>query len=131
MDNNILEEYNVFKEVKISKDLIPLVKEMEEKFPQMTTEFKDIMINNYVVFLKKQHDYGPYNISMNTNLQTQEDKILSLTGLVVRINDKVSRLVNLILKNKNSKNESVYDTFLDLSVYGIISMIVLNNKWGK
>ena len=58
--------------------------------------------------------------------------MMSLAGLVTRMNDKMSRLIHLILKTKKSpSNESVEDSFKDISVYGIISRIVTAGKWGK
>ena len=110
----------------------PIVKEMEEKYPEMTKEFKKIMREQYEVFCQKQHDYGPTNISGGTLLQTPEDIRFSLTGLFFRMNDKIQRLKQLVVLNKeNSVGESVCDTHSDLSVYGIIGQIIIRGKWGK
>ena len=77
-------------------------------------------------------DYGPSNIAMGTSLDTSDEKRLSLIGLIVRINDKVQRLLNLMVKNnRKAQNEPTVDAFKDLSVYGIIAQIVQNGKWGK
>mgnify|MGYP001376632889 CR=1 FL=1 len=63
---------------------------------------------------------------------TDDEKRLSLVGLIVRINDKVQRLINLVIKsNREAQNEPTLDAFKDLSVYGIIAQIVDNGKWGK
>ena len=76
-------------------------------------------------------DYGPSNISMGTPLATDDEKRLSLVGLIVRVNDKVQRLLNLIVKNhRNAQNEPTVDAFKDLACYGIIAQIVQNGKWG-
>ena len=76
-------------------------------------------------------DYGPSNISMGTSLTNDDEKKLSLVGLIVRINDKVQRLLNLVVTNdREAQNEPVVDAFKDLSVYGIIAQIVKNGKWG-
>jgi len=76
-------------------------------------------------------DYGPTNISMGTGLGEAINKKLSLTALVVRVNDKVQRLLNLIVNNdREARNEPTMDAFKDLSVYGIIAQIVKNGKWG-
>ena len=69
-----------------------VVNEMENEWPEMTEEFKKIQREQYVLFLHKQHDYGPGNISVGTNLQTKEEVKLSLTGLWFRINDKAQRV---------------------------------------
>ena len=77
-------------------------------------------------------DYGPSNIAMGTSLDTDEEKRLSKIGLIVRINDKIQRLLNLVVTHdRDAQNEPVEDAFKDLSVYGIIAQIVKNGKWGK
>ena len=37
---------------------------MEEEWPQMTAEFRRLQREQYELFLHKQHDYGPGNISV-------------------------------------------------------------------
>ena len=108
-----------------------VVKQMEEEWPQMTKEFKRLQREQYELFLHKQHDYGPGNISVGTQLITKEEVHLSLTGLWFRMNDKIQRLKQLVLMNEEPKvkTESVKDTFQDLSIYGIIAQIVKNKKW--
>lgn len=121
-----------FGTIELDLNLIDLIKEMEKKYPKMTSEFKNLLLEQYITFIKKQHDYGPSNIAMNTLLETKDDLLISLAGLVTRMNDKMSRLINLILKSKKEpENESIEDSFKDISVYGIISRIVINGKWGK
>ena len=104
----------------------------EENYPQMMEEYKRIMWEQYDTFCKKQRNYGPSNISVGTELRTNDDIKLSLTGLWFRINDKVQRLKQMVvLGQPDEVGESVQDTFADLSVYGIIAQIVRNGKWGK
>ena len=55
-----------------------------------------------------------------------------MSGVVIRMNDKLNRLLNLILKNKqNVVDESVEDTFIDMANYSIIALLVNKCKWGK
>ena len=109
-----------------------VVELMEEEYPVMMGEFRKIQKKQYKLFALKQHDYGPHNISMGTDLKEEKDVKLALTALAVRINDKVNRLVNLIIKrNSEGQSEPTMDAFKDLSVYGIIAQIVRNGKWGK
>ena len=77
-----------------------IVTMMEQEWPQMTKEFKRLQREQYELFLHKQHDYGPGNISVGTQLQTKEEVHLSLTGLWFRMNDKIQRLKNLAQKKK-------------------------------
>jgi hypothetical protein len=104
----------------------------EQNYPETCKEFKQILNDQYVLFCKKQKNYGPGNISIGTDLKTDGDVKLSLTGLWFRINDKVQRLKQLIiLGHKDEVGESEKDTFQDLSVYGIIAQIVSKKVWGK
>ncbi|ANS05437.1 hypothetical protein [uncultured Mediterranean phage] len=104
-----------------------ITKTVELKFRETTKEFKRINKEQYELFAKKQHDYGPGNISMGG------DKELSLLALAIRMNDKVQRLLNILHNNKGETavDESLKDTFQDLSVYGVIAQIVSNDKWGE
>ena len=49
-----------------------IVKQMELEWPEMTKEFKRLQHEQYVLFLHKQHDYGPGNISVGSQLTTPE-----------------------------------------------------------
>ena len=105
---------------------------IEENYPETAKEFQRLQFEQYDLFCKKQMDYGPSNIAMGTSLETNEEKRLSLIGLIVRINDKVQRLINLVVKNnREAQNEPTIDAFKDLACYGIIAQIVKNGKWGK
>ena len=109
-----------------------VIAEMEKKFPIMTEEFKRIQQVQYDLFCAKQSNYGPDNISLGTNLEREQDKILSLQGLFFRINDKFNRYKQMIMfGSKDAVGESLDDTFKDISVYGIIAQLVQSGKWGK
>jgi hypothetical protein len=107
------------------------VKYIEKEYPQTAKSFKAIQKEQYELFCKKQMDYGPKNISVGTDLRTEEDVKLSLTGLWFRINDKIERLKQLVVFGKSAQNEPMIDAFSDLSVYGIIAQIVHRKKWGR
>jgi len=115
---------------KKSDDIVTM---MEKEWPQMTAEFRKLQREQYELFLHKQHDYGPGNISVGTQLQTPEEIQLSLTGLWFRMNDKIQRLKNLLMSGRENavENEPMEDAFLDVSNYGIMATIVKNGKWGK
>ena len=102
-----------------------VVDKMENQYPETMKLFAEINKDQYKLFAKKQADYGPGNISMNGN------KALALLGLGVRMNDKTQRILNLTHNNTDPNNESLTDSFMDISIYGIIAQIVLEHKWGK
>ena len=106
------------------------VKWCEDTYPDLTTEYKKIMMEQYIIFCKKHRNYGTGNVNVGTNLETDNDVKLSLTGLWFRMNDKIQRLKQLVvLGEPDTVGESVEDTFQDLSVYGIIAQIVKNKKF--
>ena len=108
------------------------VKYCEKEYPETCDLFKQLMAEQYVLFCKKQKNYGPGNISVGTEVRSDADVKLSLTGLWFRLNDKVQRLKQLIvLGHKDTVGESEKDTYQDLSVYSIIAQIVSAKKWGK
>ena len=123
------------KQIKRAKKMVKkndIVEHMEEDWPEMTTEFKRLQQVQYELFLHKQHDYGPGNIAVGTQLQTQDEIHLSLTGLWFRMNDKIQRLKNMLLSGRESAvDEPLEDAYLDVSNYGIMATIVKNGKWGK
>ena len=112
-------------------DQVDAVKYIETEYPETAKSFKEIQKEQYELFCRKQMDYGPKNISVGTDLRTDEDVKLSLTGLWFRINDKIERLKQLVVLDKTAQNEPMIDAFSDLSVYGIIAQIVHRKKWGK
>ena len=65
-------------------------------------------------------------------LETEEEIRMSLMGIIVRMNDKINRLINLVVKkNKKPENESVIDSFIDIGNYSVMARILLERKWGK
>ena len=109
-----------------------VVEQMWKEYPKTMKAFGDIQREEYELFSFKQADYGPGNIGMNGNLN------LSLLALGVRMNDKVQRILHILNKQRNSRknvwetnNEPLEDSFKDISVYGIIGQIVMDDKWGK
>ena len=76
------------------------------------------MLDDIKLFDKKQHDYGPGNIAKFGEF-----------GVLVRTNDKLERLINLNKRGDAPANESVMDTWQDLSVYGAIARVVKRDQW--
>ena len=133
VDKPVYKEYlnNIEIESEVDMDKVDPVKYIEEEYPETAKSFKEIQREQYELFCKKQMDYGPKNISVGTDLRTDEDVKLSLTGLWFRINDKIERLKQLVVLDKTAQNEPMIDAFSDLSVYGIIAQIVHRKKWGR
>jgi|TARA_B110000503_G_scaffold137825_1_gene222761 hypothetical protein len=121
------------KEDQEAVDTQDIVKYMEHKYPEMTTEFLTIQQEQYELFLRKQHDYGPQNVAVGSLLKTKEDIKLSLLGLWFRIQDKTERIKTLLMRDDGNsvQDEPVVDSFNDISVYGIMAQVVSRGKWAK
>ena len=96
-----------------------LFKELNCQEPQ-TRIIINLILDDIKLFDKKQHDYGPGNISK-----------FGVHGVLVRTNDKLERLINLSKNDRNPENESIEDTWQDLSVYGVIARAVLKEEWAN
>lgn len=73
---------------------------------------------------QKQHDYGHDNIAR-----------FGLVGLVVRLNDKAARLINLIHRSGSpaaraqARNEPLADTWLDICGYCVIALMWIDSTF--
>jgi len=75
------------------------------------------------ILIKKQADYGPHNIGRAPGG--------ALNGLIVRIHDKISRIMHLTSSNVDPQNESLRDSYVDLANYALIALMVLDGTWPK
>jgi hypothetical protein len=105
----------------------------EKEYPELSKGFKNIQQEQYEMFASKHLDYGLSNIALGGDIVNNEgDKKFSLTGLAIRLTDKVSRLRNLMVNGKNYvEGEGMEDTFIDIANYGIIGLLVGRNQWKK
>jgi len=105
----------------------------EEEYPDLSNEFIKIQAEMYAMFAAKHLDYGLNNIALGGDIvNNSNDKQFSLTGLCIRLTDKISRLKNLLVNGRSFvKGEGMEDTFIDIANYGIIGLLVGRNKWRK
>lgn len=80
-------------------------KTFEEAVEQVFQEQKKLLIS-------KQHDYGHSNITMTGEY-----------GVLVRVSDKVSRLLNLLYQ-RVPKHESLEDSWRDILNYAAIALML-------
>ena len=107
------------------------IRDFERLYPELAEEFQAVQKEQYELFAAKMMDYGLSNISLGSDLSTKEDRDLSLTGIWLRCNDKINRLKNMLKRNGKNyvQGEAMIDSFIDISNYGIIAMMVLRGKW--
>lgn len=79
------------------------------------------MVDIVLTVIRKQRDYGHHNIAK-----------FGITGLVIRIHDKIARAENLMAKDNAqnaASNESLFDTFLDIVGYSVIALMWLDDTF--
>ena len=106
-----------------SKDLL------KKEYPLIYSTYKEIMDEQFELFAKKHLDYGMGNVSAGTQLVNEEEKDFAMTGLWYRLSDKINRWKNMILTDRKCQNETLIDTFQDITNYGIICQMVSKDKW--
>lgn len=82
---------------------------------------RQIASDSAELLLSKHRDYGPTNIAGAPGG--------ALNGLRVRLHDKLARLNHLIETGADPEHESLIDTAVDITNYGIILQLVLLDEW--
>jgi hypothetical protein len=120
-------------EKKSIEDTRSAISVFEQEYPELSKEFKIIQNEMYIMFAAKHMDYGLNNITLGGDiLNNESDKKFSLTGLAIRLTDKISRLKNLLINGRSFvQGEGMEDTFIDIANYGIIGLLVGRDKWKK
>lgn len=89
---------------------------------EMGREYVRAILPLALLMDRKQQDYGSSNISLNGEL-----------GVMVRSQDKVSRLRNLLAKEMKGdtavNHEGIEDSWADLANYGVIGLLLRTGKW--
>lgn len=109
------------------------IQDFEKTYPQLAEAWKQTQQEQYELFARKMMDYGLGNIALGTTLEEPEDIQLSLTGIWLRVNDKVNRLKNMLKRKGHNYvvGETMMDSFVDIANYGIIAMLVMRGQWKK
>ena len=102
---------------------------LKEEYPTIYNGYKQIVDEQFELFAKKHLDYGMHNIAAGTNLDNTDEIEFAMTGLWYRMSDKINRWKNLIISKRNPKNETIIDTFQDITNYGIIAQLVSRGFW--
>ena len=124
-----------------------VIRDIEEKYPECIDELLQNFDKAYKLWCRKQSDYGDGNIKLGleissdssnppTNSHAQNTTLAQLC-IIIRMNDKVQRLLNIYKKNIfyekgiEVPDESIEDTCIDLMNYANMLIVLKNDKWGK
>jgi|TARA_A100001391_G_scaffold193150_1_gene168054 hypothetical protein len=102
---------------------------MKKEYPTIYNAYQQIVDEQFELFCKKHLDYGMHNVSAGTNLENDEQKEFAMTGLWYRLSDKINRWKNMIISGRKAENETLIDTFQDITNYGIIAQLVKKGLW--
>jgi len=117
------------REIMNAKNPPSAVEILQEEYPTIYEGYKAIVDEQFELFAKKHLDYGMHNVSAGTNLDTADEVEFAMTGLWYRLSDKINRWKNMIISGRKAQNESLIDTFQDITNYGIISQLVYKGLW--
>ena len=87
--------------------------------------FKKLQDEERALCVRKNKAYGDDNITK-----------FGLDGVIIRMNDKIERLITLAFNKRLMKleekinEESLIDTLMDISNYANIGIMVATRKWG-
>ena len=102
---------------------------LKEEYPTIYNGYQSIIDEQFELFAKKHLDYGMHNVSAGTNLENSDEIEFAMTGLWYRLSDKINRWKNMIISGRRAQNESLIDTFQDVTNYGIIAQLVKRGLW--
>jgi len=102
---------------------------LKDEYPTIYNGYEEIMNEQFELFAKKHLDYGMHNVSAGTNLDTADEVEFAMTGLWYRLSDKINRWKNMIISGRKAQNETLIDTFQDVTNYGIIAQLVSRGMW--
>ena len=102
---------------------------LRDEYPTIYNGYQEIMDEQFELFAKKHLDYGMHNVSAGTNLDTKDEVEFAMTGLWYRLSDKINRWKNMIISGRKAQNETLIDTFQDVTNYGIIAQLVQRGLW--
>ena len=102
---------------------------LKDEYPTIYNGYQEVMDEQFELFAKKHLDYGMHNVSAGTNLETADEVEFAMTGLWYRLSDKINRWKNMIISGRKAQNETLIDTFQDVTNYGIIAQLVSRGMW--
>lgn len=102
---------------------------LQKEYPTIYEGYQSIVDEQFELFAKKHLDYGMHNVSAGTNLDTADEVEFAMTGLWYRLSDKINRWKNMIISGRKAQNETLIDTYQDITNYGIIAQLVERGLW--
>lgn len=103
-----------------SKELIKRIEELENL--QGDPLFYELLLEIAELHARKNHDYAKESDPLSNLRACESLGISAETGILVRLQDKMSRLAQLSTKQAQVVDESVEDTHKDAAIYHLLAI---------
>lgn len=105
-------------------------KELIEKIEQMKNlgghpRFYEMLLEIAELHARKNHDYAKDKDPLSNLRMCEQFDLPAFKGVLVRLSDKWSRITELSKKEAMVANESIIDTLMDMSVYALLAIILI------
>lgn len=91
---------------------------------RLSQSFHDILAQMGALHDKKQKDYGVIGDPFKNVRNSEDFGVAPWVGCMIRANDKMKRIQSFAQKGELA-NESLEDSLLDLAVYSVIALVLL------
>lgn len=91
---------------------------------------KKLCDRGFELMKKKNHDYSKADPLGNFFVAEALQACTAENGIIVRMSDKLSRLVSILEKGTQVESESVEDTIVDIINYSVLLAAVIRKKAG-
>jgi hypothetical protein len=112
-----------------SKTLIKKIEDM--KVLGGSPRFYELLLQIADLHCRKNKNYAEDNDPLSNLRECEKMGVPAHLGVAIRLTDKFSRYAQLLKGKKDLVGESIYDTLFDISIYALLSIILIENKEKK
>lgn len=105
------------------EDFIKKIKKL--KYFQGDPIFYELILESIELHARKNHDYAIDGDPLSNLRACEALGISAYKGVLIRLQDKYSRLIELSRKEAAVKEESVEDTLKDMAIYSLLAITLL------
>lgn len=93
--------------------------------------FYELLLQIAKLHSDKNSNYAEDGDPLSNLRECERMGVPAHVGVAIRLTDKFSRYTQLLKGKKDLVSESVFDTLLDISIYSLLSIILLEGKQKK
>jgi hypothetical protein len=112
------------------------VEELIKKLKEMKTlgghpRFYEILLQIAKLHADKNSNYAEDTDPLSNLRECERMGVPAHVGVAIRLTDKFSRYTQLLKGKKDLVGESVFDTLLDISIYSLLSIVLIEENQKK